>query len=191
VRHKRCFIEIRAIEQQAAQRLGPAGGEMPAELCAKLASLEAQTGAARAELEQARVAYEATRGELEMRNRTRKQLEANLSALTRKKQQAGARYRPELSVRQQGLGEAAAKRLNLLADVGRAVLAARGGVSLDEPMLESLRQADSQVLALIKQSELHLRALDAHDGNQVRSGFTWLTAAAAGACAYIAYGIYC
>lgn len=189
-RHKRCFIEMRAIEQQAAQRVGPAGGEMPAELFAKLAPLQAQVEALRPELEQARTAYESTRAELELRGRQQKQREQKALDLERKKRQVGERYRPVLSARQQGLGEAAAHRRNLLADVGRSVLATRGGVSVDEPTLEGLRQADSQVSALVKQSELHLRALDASDRDKVKSGFTWLALAAVALCAYVASRIY-
>lgn len=186
-RQKRCFIEIRGIEQQAAQRLGPEGGEMPPDLFALLKPLKAQAEALRPELEQSRAAFDASRAEDETRARKVRELEKRASEVERKKSQLGERFRRQLDVRQEGVGEAKAQRQKLLADVGRAVLASRGGVSVDEPTLENLRQAETSVLELVKKSELCVHALDACDNAKVKSGFAWILGACALIAAYLAY----
>jgi hypothetical protein len=173
-RYKRIFIDMRALEQQAAQRLGPAGGEMPADLHAQLLPLKAQADALKPELEGARAAAEGSRAELSARMKASQQLEERAREIERKKAQLRDRYRHQLSEREQGLDEAVAKRRNLLADVGRAVLASRGGVSVDERFLENLRRADAKVLELVKKSELHVVALDSCDDAKVKSGFAWI-----------------
>jgi hypothetical protein len=175
-RYKRLFIDMRAIEQQAAQRVGPAGGEMPADLHAQLLPLKAQADALKPELDGARTAVEGTRAELEARNRAGKELEQRAREIERKKAQLGDRYQRQLSEREQGLDEAVTKRKNLLADVGRAVLASRGGVNVDERTLENLRRADSKVFELVKKSELHVVALDSCDNAKVKSGLVWIVA---------------
>ena len=189
-RHKRYFIEMRAIEQQAAQRLGPAGGEMPEDLHAQLAPLKAQADALRPELDGARAAYEGSLSELEARKRASKELEQRARDVERKKSQLRDRYQRQLSERQQGVGEASAKRQNLLAEVGRAVLAARGGVDVDEPTLERLRAGQTEVFALVKKSELYLKALDSCDDEKVKSGFSWIIGTLALLTLWLVYRSY-
>jgi hypothetical protein len=186
-RQKRCFIEMRGIEQQAAQRLGPEGGEMPPDLCALLAPLKTQAAALQPELEQARAAYDASRAQDDVHARAIKAHESRKSEFERKKSQLTQRFQRQIDVRQQGLGEVTNKRQSALADLGRAVLAARGGVTVDERTLETLRGADSAVLELAKKSELHLHALDACDNDKVNSGLAWILGVAALLGAYIAY----
>jgi hypothetical protein len=188
-RHKRCFIEMRAIEQQAAQRLGPAGGEMPADLFEKLAPLKAQAEALRPELEQARAAYEAAKRQDEAHARAIKGHESRKAEFERKKSQLGDRFRRQLDTRQQGVGEVTAQRRAALADIGRLVLAARGGVSVDEGTLERLRESDATVLELARKSELHLHALDACDNDQVKSGLAWILAVFALIVALVVYRV--
>lgn len=186
-RHKRCFIEMRGIEQQAAQRLGPEGGEMPPDLFALLKPLKAQAEALRPELEQTRAAFDAAQREDEASGRKVRELERRASEVERKKGQLGERFRRQLEVRKEGVGEAKAQRQKLLADVGRAVLASRGGVSVDENTLENLRQAEASVLELVKKSELYVHALDACDNDKVKSGVAWILGACALVAAYVAY----
>ena len=91
-RYKRTFIDMRAIEQQAAQRLGAAGGEMPADLHAQLVPLKAQADALKPELDGARAAVDGSRAELEARQKTSKALEQRAREIEKKKTQLRERY---------------------------------------------------------------------------------------------------
>jgi hypothetical protein len=57
-----------------------------------------------------------------------------------------------------------------LADLGRAVLAARGAVPVPETWLERARASSARADALLFRCELHLRALDAYDRARAAQG---------------------
>jgi hypothetical protein len=160
---------------------------LPPELGAQLAPLLAQAETLKPELEQARAACDASRAENEARGRAIELLEGRENQIEREKRKLVERFQKQLGVRQQGLGEATARRRNVLADVGRAVLAARGGVTVEEAALESLREADGAVRALTHKSELYLHALDACDGEKLKSGLGSILALAALLGGYLIY----
>jgi hypothetical protein len=91
--------------------------------------------------------------------------------------------------RQRTPRELGAEHRKALADVARAVLAASGIILLESSELEAIREADENVLRWLRESEIHLRALDACDDEKVQLGFAVLIALCAGVLACVAYKV--
>lgn len=189
-RHKRALIEIRAVEQQAAQRLGPEGGNMPPDLVAQLLPLKERADGAAQDLESARAEHASRRAEFSAGERRLAELTRRSEQLERAKRDVARRYQQRLAPRQEGMGDVEKKRRAALAEVGRGILAAAGGVPVAANTLKALAQAAANVAALAKRAELHLRALDAFDSEKVRSGFAWIVAALALVVGYFVYEMW-
>jgi hypothetical protein len=189
-REKRCFIEMRAIQTQAAQRIGPAGGVMPDDLAERLAKLEAELAASKPELDQARAMELEAERELSRLRRQKAEQEKALTKIEQRQRDTKARLERNLGARSEGLGETSEGKRTALANLGRAVLATRGGVAAEPAQIRLVQEAEQAVSALAKQAELHLRALGAADGDKVRSGAAWLLILLSAATGYLTYRIW-
>lgn len=92
--------------------------------------------------------------------------------------------RPELD-KQAGFSQRPSLANATPLEMARAILAARGEIEVDAQTLEVLSAADERVRASLKESELHLRALDACDRSKLEQGTTLLALAGATAVAAI------
>ncbi|HEY8943286.1 MAG TPA: hypothetical protein VIM73_03440 [Polyangiaceae bacterium] len=81
------------------------------------------------------------------------------------------------------------QRRAALVNIARSVLATRGTIRVDADLLAAIRTADADANELIKQSELHLRALDACDAERVRQGQLLLVAAVLASLAFVAWKV--
>lgn len=186
-RHKRDLIEIRAVEDQAAQRLGPQGGDMPADLVARLLPLKSRAEGSRQDLADARAEHDTLKKEHDAGQQRLRELARRDEKLNERARDSAKRFQQRLGARAEGMSDATSKQRAALADVGRGILAASGSVPMSPETLKSLAQADTEVAALSKRAETHLRALDAADAAKVSSGFAWLGALVALIVAYWAY----
>ncbi|MEI9954111.1 MAG: hypothetical protein WDO74_35350 [Pseudomonadota bacterium] len=167
---KRVQIEIRAVMNVAEQKLGPAGGQIPDPEAAQLASLRQRAEGLEPEVKQTRV-------ELDRAKQGLGQLHAQLDALrqgerqiTRKKQALTAAYQKELSTRSQGVSETEIEQRAALAELARAILAARGTVEIPEAWLERVRGISERADKLLLRSELQRRAITSYDAQRARQG---------------------
>lgn len=169
-RQQRVQIEIRGVLDVARRALGPAGGDMPAAQAAQLTELQTRAAALELELSQARAAHAAATQQRDHADvEARRQL-ADIQKLERQKSAAGRALEKQLSARAAGVSEAEKQRRDALADVARAVLAARGALAVPEPLLQALREHDRAVEALAVRLEVHARALDSYDRERVKQG---------------------
>jgi hypothetical protein len=179
-RYKRNQLEIRGLQ-------GAPGEAAPSDAAERLGHLQAQSELLQAELDKAKRLFEASRAEREFRKRAIREATFRLGELERRRQRVRAGYRKELDSHRQRRDESERRYVAALADVGRGVLATRGGVSVDPARLEALRKADARVLALAGDSERHLRALDACDTEKLSSGYAWWAGLCAALVAFITY----
>lgn len=112
---------------------------------------------------------------------------SSANQLERRETRLRERWQRQLRERAGGLAELGEQQRAVLADVARAVLRAHGALPLDAPLLARVREADAKVSALVKRSELHLRALDAADAQKLRSGVGWLLVCLVALAALLAY----
>lgn len=162
-RHKRSFIELRALEQRG----GPAHD---------VERVRAEQHASLPELEAAKTAYQATLAELEVRSKEQRELRFRIGELERKKRDARARHEQRVAASNKQRGAFASRHVRALGDVGRAVLATRGGVTVDASVIARLREADAAVARALSESEMRVRALDACDRDKLSTGYAWLWA---------------
>lgn len=172
-RHKRVFIELRALE---ATPNAPRALELSeqAQLLAK-------------ELEEKRAALAARRAEHDAAHADQESLTRRLEELARNQQRTAQRYRKPLAQREAGAKSADAERVKALAEIGRVLLAGGKGFDIAPPSVAALRAADEAVSTELRRAESHLRALDLCDRDKVRTGFALLATIAAAFVAYIAY----
>jgi hypothetical protein len=145
--YKRILIEIRALknaEEQARER-GETLDHGP-----KVLELSHQAQALRPgvdELEALRTRAQKEIGQTQaLIDRTR---EAG-AGIQAQKQRLDKTFSDQLSVRQEGLRQAQDDRFAAAADAGRAILALRGSIPVDEKVLEEIRLADADVVREIK-----------------------------------------
>lgn len=167
---KRVQIEIRGTLDVARQAVGPAGGEMPPAQAAQLAEQQARLRALEPEVAGVRASHDGVLASLHAAQGEQRALEAQLGQLARQKTAASGALEKQLSARAAGVSEAEEQRRQALADVSRAVLAARGSLGVPEPTLAALRDLDKRVLAAAVRLETHLRALDSFDRERARQG---------------------
>ncbi|HET9929460.1 MAG TPA: hypothetical protein VFQ35_02180 [Polyangiaceae bacterium] len=173
-RHKRGFIELRAMEQRGA-------GVEEAE------HVRAQQQALVPQLEAAKAAYEATLGELAVRAKHQREVRYRVNEIERKKRDLRARFQQRLDSKKKEFGAVEKRQHRALADLGRAVLAARGGIPLEPALLGPLRDADAAVSRALAESEMRVRALDACDRDKLATGYSWMWAIAAAIVAIVCY----
>lgn len=168
-KHQRVQIEIRGVLEAARQALGPAGGDLSPAHATKL-KLQERLKSIEPELARAvsnHAAAEAAEDQAQAEVRRQQGL---LQKLERQRASAGSSLEKQLSVRAASVSEAEKQRRDALADVARAVLAARGAVKVPEPRLQALREHDQSVEAAAVRLETHVRALDAYDRERVKQG---------------------
>lgn len=173
-RHKRGFIEQRALEQR--------GGEP-----AQAERIREQQAALVPQLEAAKAAYDSTLRELEVRATTQRELRYRVNELERKKRDVRVRFQQRLDAGKRESSATESRKRRALADLGRAVLASRGGVSVDAGLLAKLRDADAAVSRALAESEMRVRALDACDRDRLATGYSWLWAILAALVAIVCY----
>lgn len=178
-RQKRGLIELRALEQRS----------LP-ESEAERAKIEQAQQALLPELETASLAYRATRDEHAVRSQNQRDARYRIGEIERKKRDVSARFQKRLHGDDKGRRATELRRKALLADVGRAVLASRGGVDVDPSALEKLRSSDAQVENALRASELRLRALDACDADKLRTGNSWIFGVIALLVAFACYRLF-
>jgi len=169
-KHQRVQIEIRGVLDVARQALGPAGGDMRPEHAAKLAELQARATALEPELAQAKTKHATAAKEQDDAQAEVRLVQGQIRQVERQKASAGSSLEKQLSVRAQSVSEAEKQRRDALADVARAVLAARGAVAVPEPRLHAVRSHDKSVEAAAMRLETHVRALDSYDRERVKQG---------------------
>jgi chromosome segregation ATPase len=189
-RYKRYFIEIRGLEQPPPEALRASGPDrLPSQVLSRIAELKLAAEASRPELESKKAAFESAREKERAELARISELDRSLTSFDRKKIRVDERFKGQLDLRSESMTEAESRLRSGLADVGRAVLAARTGIDLDADTVKTLRDADADVARLVKESELYLRALDAFDAEKVQAGHAWLGGAAAIGVAYFLYKV--
>ncbi len=169
-KRKRVLIEIRALTHTATQKLGTAGGQIPEAEAAQLVLLRQRAETMQPEIAQARADHELTRQALA---RAEAGLEAEQRAergVLRGKQALTEQYRKELDARRVGLVESEQRQRQALAELGRAVLGARGRVPIAMPWLERVQSSSARADQAIVRHETERRALHAYDRNRVKQG---------------------
>jgi hypothetical protein len=169
-KHQRVQIEIRGVLDVARQALGPAGGDMAPEHAAKLAELQARASSLTPELTQANVIHGTAAKEQDNAQAEVRRIQGQIRQVERQKANARSSLEKQLSVRAQSVSEAEKQRREAMANVARAVLAARGAVAVPEPRLQALREHDKSVEAAAIRLETHVRALDSYDRRRVKQG---------------------
>lgn len=160
--HKRVLIEIRSIEELAQRSVAP-GSPMPPELAVRHTAERGKLAAIEPELAARREAERAAGAALTLARQKLDELERELAAVDAAGRAVDERHRAVLATLGQSARHAADRRRLATADVGRAVLATRGGVPVSDELLDRVVSADAEVERLAKESEKHLRALDAFD----------------------------
>jgi hypothetical protein len=169
-KHQRVQIEIRGVLDVARQAVGPAGGDMPPEQATRLAELQARAEALAPELAAAKSAHAAASAAQEQAQADARRLQSQRRGIEKQKANAGGTLQKQLDVRAQSASEADQQRRDALAEVARAVLAARGAVEVPQPLLQALREHDAKVEALAIRLETHVRALDSYDRQRLKQG---------------------
>lgn len=175
-RSKRAAIELRAFAQSGQ-------AEQEARMRAQQQALEPEIAAARA-------AFEATQAEHDVRARAERDLNYQIGEIERKKRDTRARFQKQTHLDRKSAGSSQARRTRMLADVGRAVLAARGGVKVEARVLERLREADASVAKAVRASELCVRAFDACERDKLAAGSSWLLGIVSALIAIVCYRLF-
>jgi hypothetical protein len=175
-RYKRAAIELRALEQR-----GDSQG---------LAAIREQQEALRPQIEKAKLAYDATLAEHDVHVRAERELRYQIGEIERKKCSVAGRFEKRRRENDKTFGATLARRTRLLADVGRAVLAARGGVSVSPELIARLRGADDAVAKALRASEIRVRAFDAGDREKLSAGKTWLVGVMSALIALVGYRLF-
>jgi hypothetical protein len=169
-KHQRVQIEIRGVLDVARQALGPAGGDLSPAHTAKLSELQERLRGVEPELAKAKSQHAAAEAAEDRAQAEVRRQQGLLQKLERQKLSAGSSLEEQLTVRAASVSEAEKQQRDALADVARAVLAARGAVHVPEARLRSLREHDQSVETLAVRLETHVRALDAYDRERVKQG---------------------
>ncbi len=167
---KRVHIEIRAVTQIAEQKLGPSGGQVPEPEASQLAGLRERATATEPEVQAARASLETARNALDRATQQVQALRQSERLAGRKKQALVSHYQHELDLRGRSLNDNAEQERRALAELGRAVLALRGGVPVPPELVAQVRRASEHADALTLRAELHLRALDSYDRARAAQG---------------------
>ncbi len=169
-KQQRVQIEIRGVMDVARRALGPAGGDMPTAQAEQLAELQTRAQALEPELAQARATHAAASKAQDEADAEVRRLLGQIRQVERQKASAGSVLEKQLSVRAASVSEAEQQRRDALADVARAVLAARGAVAVPQPQLQALRDHEKAVDAAAIRLETHARALEAYERDRVKQG---------------------
>jgi uncharacterized coiled-coil protein SlyX len=171
---KRHFIELTAIVERAAE----SGTAIPPDQAVTVSRLEAEIAAQKPELERLESVVASRQNEVATMRDAERRLQARAGEGTKKRRALDTDFQKQIGVQNQGAVVAARERTAALADVGRAILAARGRiVDVESDVLASVEKADLAVSDAATNIERHVRALDAHDRDAYRRGIVVLVVA--------------
>jgi hypothetical protein len=164
---KRLYIEVTAVLDTVEK----AGGRPTADQAAQLATREADIAAHKPQLDRAAEAVATASAGVESAQGTGKALEKRARDLERRRAALAAESRKRIGAHTQSVDEAEAHLLLAAADASRGVLAARGRlVDVPGAMLDAIQAADKMVADRLRELERHVRALDAHDAEGLKTG---------------------
>jgi hypothetical protein len=179
-RFKRSQIELRNAQQaamKAVEASGP-GTAVPPEHASRIQQIHAQAASIQPELEQRQNERASAQAGLTAAERQLAELERALRGVDSRRRALDQQFGSQLETQTHDVERAELERESALGDAGRAVLAARGAIPLDPAVLAQIRNADENVDRLARRAETRLRALDVHDRDAVRRGFTLVVALA-------------
>ena len=181
---KRLYIEIRAILDTAEK----SGGDLTAQQTARVAELEGAVAAHSPELERAEHAVraaEATHGAADAEG---KHLAQRIAEAGRHRRALDDEFKTQIGVRSEGVSETERRRAEVLVEVMRKILAARGRIAdVPKETLDGIARADEAVHARALELEKFVRAIDAYDHDAYRRGIIVGAAALALLIATVAF----
>jgi hypothetical protein len=171
---KRLFIELSAIVERAEK----AGTAIPSDQAATVERLERDIAEQKtvvdglqARVDERKAAFAAVVAE--ERRLVGKQRDAE-----KKRRAVDEEFQERIGLRNEETSSAARETTAALADVGRALLAARGRVAVVEPdVLARITAADLAVVNAATDVERHMRAISEYDAETYQKGFVVLGAA--------------
>ena len=162
-RLQRLAIERRNIEQAGAQ---------DPEAAAKLEALSQQEAGLVPQIDAAKATAAARRTALDGIDSEAAQVQAHMRELQRRKGQLLRSQAAQLQKATSAADFAVARKRSALADLGRAILAAKGRIAVEPAALKELTKHDASVNALWSRQQVYLQALDSYDRDAVRRGTT-------------------
>ncbi|HEY6560889.1 MAG TPA: hypothetical protein VI072_26620 [Polyangiaceae bacterium] len=176
----RLRMEIRSTEAVAAQAALAGGlpeGQLAPEQVTELAQLSEQLEHATSELAGQAAELQRARSELEGARRELADLARRVREVETERRALDREFKQRLAQGTQGFSEVERRRQAALADVGRALLKHRDGMSIGPDMLHGLVEADARVAKAALTVETHSRAVTAYDRARVSDG-DWILGAA-------------
>jgi hypothetical protein len=172
---KRLYVELSGIVAQAEK----AGGKIPQEHLATVARLESEIAAQKPDLERVERHYAETKAAFSVIRDEERRLIDQERESDRKRRTLDGEFEQKIGLRSEGAHAAERATEAALADVGRALLAARTPMGeLELNFFTALQRADGDVATAARAVEKHVRALDAYDESVYKRGL--VIAAAAG-----------
>jgi hypothetical protein len=168
-RLKRTNIEIRNLVE-GARALGQSAAALSPDKAAELARLNERLALQKTEAQSARAAHDRAQAELSALTQELGELRKAERRIDQQRAALAQRYRKRLDVQGQNLGQTEARRVAALAEVGRGLLAARGGLPIGAERLSAVAEADRRVLDSARRAALLLGALDAYDLEAAKRG---------------------
>jgi hypothetical protein len=160
-RYQRLGIERRNIEQ------ADTGSETAA---ARVAEISQQAEALLPQIESARLLDQSRRAAMTVAQRSIEEKQSELGQLTRRKSVLNRSYTSQVNQASAAMSGASLQQRRALADLGRAVLQARGRTPVDESTLDELVRYDDAIATLWMREQVYLSALESYDRHAVRRG---------------------
>jgi len=177
-RFKRSQIELRNAQKaamKAVEAAGP-GTAVPPEHAARIQQIHAQAASIQPELDQRKNERDSAQAGLTAAQRQLAELERALRGADSRRRALDQQFGTQLQAQTHDVEQAELEREGALGDAGRAVLAAHAAIPLDPAVLAQIRTLDENVDRLARRAETRLRALDIHDRDAVRRGYTLVVA---------------
>jgi hypothetical protein len=171
---KRLYIELSGIVAQAEK----AGGKIPQEHLATVSRLEGAIASQKPELERLERQFAETKAAFSVVRDEERRLMDQGRGSDRKRRALDAEFEQKIGLRTEGAYAAERATETALADVGRALLAARTPMGeLELNFFTALERADSDVAQAARAVEKHVRALDVYDESVYKRGLVLAAAA--------------
>lgn len=174
---KRAHIEIRSAKQLADQ-WRDAGQAVPPPHLAKLAELEGAAAALVSEHSRVRAERDAAKAVVDGHERALAELRRGERGVEQRQRALDDSFKKQFDVRAAGVSAAETAYRRALADVGRRVLATRGGVDVLPGVISAIAAADATLAARAQRAELALRAYGSADEGAYRRGIVVVLVAA-------------
>jgi hypothetical protein len=171
---KRLFIELSAIVESAEK----AGTGIPPDRAATVERLEREIAEQKADVERLQGGVDERKAALAAAVAEERRIVGKQRDAGKKRRAVDDDFQERIGLRNEETSSAARETTAALADVGRAVLAARGRVASIEPdVLARIAAADLAVVKAATDVERHMRALHEYDAETYQKGFVVLGAA--------------